>query len=480
MVSDSKTSNGAGTGVFSSNLSGLESNTYYYVRAYAINNVGTAYGNEVTFTTLPVIELPTITTNVAIAIYQTSAISGGDILKDGWAPILARGVIWSTLQNPNITLNTKTNDGTGIGTFLSSIDGLISNTLYYCRAYATNSVGTSYGNEISFTTLPNIETPILSTIKVSSISQTSAISGGTISSDGWSAIISRGVVWSSLPNPTIDLLTKTSNGSGIGTYKSSLSGLNPNTTYHYRAYASNSSLTGYGDELSFTTIFFDPSKSLIQIGQVSSKDGVEIEIPIKMLNSLDTTNITGIDMDISFNSTMLFPLNTPIGVEIDGRRIISVSLPPKPLSSDNILKNIKMFVTFGNSDSTDLKIEKINPKGGNDNLLVQDGSFKLLGVCYEGGKRLINPKGVAKALAVFPNPSPDKISIKYESQKGANKLYVVNLLGVNVLDIINESSEISGLKTLEDVDISKLSDGVYFIILKNGNNIYSERLEKIR
>ena len=259
-----------------------------------------------------------------------------------------------------------------------------------------------------------------------------------------------------------------------------MTGLSPNTTYFYRAYGTNKTLTGYGNELSFTTLIIEPTKQIIQIGDFSSRDGVEIDIPIKFLHPYDTTCISSID--ISFNSTMLLPLNNPIGDEIDGRRIISVSLPYKfeRNFSDSILTTLKMFVCFGNADSTDIKIEKVSLYHGNYNMILQHGSFKLLGVCYEGGKRLINPKGVAKALAVFPNPSPDKISIKYESQKGANKLYLVNLLGVNVLDILNESSEISGLKTLEDIDISKLSDGVYFIILKNGNNIYSERLEKLQ
>jgi hypothetical protein len=105
--------------------------------------------------------VPVVSTINISSITNNSAISGGVITSDGGDNITARGVIWSTSQNPTITLNTKTIDGTGAGSFTSSITGLSSNTTYYVRAYATNSVGTSYGNEIVFTTLIDITTGLI-------------------------------------------------------------------------------------------------------------------------------------------------------------------------------------------------------------------------------------------------------------------------------------------------------------------------------
>ncbi len=96
--------------------------------------------------------LPTITTTAASAITSTSASAGGNISSDGGASITARGVCWSTSPNPTITQATRTNNGAGTGIFTSSITGLSPNTLYYVRSYATNSVGTAYGNQISLTT----------------------------------------------------------------------------------------------------------------------------------------------------------------------------------------------------------------------------------------------------------------------------------------------------------------------------------------
>jgi uncharacterized protein (TIGR02145 family) len=99
------------------------------------------------------VSIPTITTTGISLITTTSATSGGNITSDGGAPITARGVVWSTSTNPNIALTTKTSDGTGTGSFSSILINLTSKTTYYLRAYATNSAGTGYGNEITFTTL---------------------------------------------------------------------------------------------------------------------------------------------------------------------------------------------------------------------------------------------------------------------------------------------------------------------------------------
>jgi uncharacterized protein (TIGR02145 family) len=157
------------------------------------------------------------------------------------------------MPNPTIALATKTTDGTGTGVFTSLLSGLNPSTTYYVKAYATNSAGTSYGNELSFsTTLTNVLT--LTTTSPSSIATTTASCGGTIITDGGSTVTARGVVWSSMPNPTIALATKTTDGTGTGVFTSVLSGLNPSTTYYVKAYATNSTGTSYGNELNFSTL----------------------------------------------------------------------------------------------------------------------------------------------------------------------------------------------------------------------------------
>ncbi len=96
--------------------------------------------------------LSTLITTTPSSITSTAASSGGNISNDGGGAVTARGVVWSTSQNPTIALTTKTNNGTGTGIFTSNITGLSPSTVYYIRAYATNSAGTAYGNQQTLTT----------------------------------------------------------------------------------------------------------------------------------------------------------------------------------------------------------------------------------------------------------------------------------------------------------------------------------------
>ncbi|MEY3500265.1 MAG: hypothetical protein RL308_1934 [Bacteroidota bacterium] len=246
-----KTNDGTGTGNFSSSITNLIPSSTYFVRAYATNSVGTAYGNELSFTTGAIV-LPTVSTTAITGITTNAAVSGGNITSDGGGPITARGIVWNTSQNPTIALTTKTTDGTGVGSFVSNMATLVQNTTYYVRAYATNSIGTAYGNELSFTTVA-IVLPTLSTTVISGITYNSAVSGGSITSNGGGTILARGVVWSKISNPTIALSTKTTDGSGTGVFTSSISGLSPNTSYFVKSYATNSAGTVYGNQVNFTT-----------------------------------------------------------------------------------------------------------------------------------------------------------------------------------------------------------------------------------
>lgn len=247
-IANSKTTDGSGTGVFTSSIIGLTPNTLYYVRAYATNSQGTGYGSARSFTTPPVVS-PTVTTTSVSSIGGTTAQSGGNVTADGGATVTARGVCWSTNPTPT-TADSKTTDGSGTGSFTSSITGLSPNTTYYVRAYAINSAGTGYGSALQFTTHP---VPVVTTTAVTNITQTTAQSGGNVTSDGGSAVTARGVCWSTNPTPTITD-SKTTDGSGLGSYTSSITGLSANTSYYVRAYATNSAGTGYGSALQFTTL----------------------------------------------------------------------------------------------------------------------------------------------------------------------------------------------------------------------------------
>jgi hypothetical protein len=138
----------------SANLSGLNSGTIYHFRVKAVNSLGITTGSDDTLTTISR-TVPFLTTDSVALITQTTAVSGGNITNDGGEAVTARGVCWSTTANPT-TNDNITSEGTGTGSFASNISGLTPGTTYYIRAYATNNIGTAYGDEKSFKTPPNL------------------------------------------------------------------------------------------------------------------------------------------------------------------------------------------------------------------------------------------------------------------------------------------------------------------------------------
>ncbi len=250
-ISGSHTALSSGLGSFSTTLTTLTASTKYYVRAYARTATTTVYGGNVSFTTLPVVpQPPTVVTKPDSAVTQTGVSTGGHITSAGTAPVTVKGICYGTTVDPN-TSGPKTTNGSGTASFNVNLSTLTPSTTYYVRAYATNSVGTSYGDNVVFTTLA-IVAPTVATTVPSSITQTTAIAGGNVSSDGGAVVTALGVCYGTSPNP--DLTGSfTNNGSGTGNYSSPLTGLTPGTFYHVRAYATNSVGTSYGADATFTT-----------------------------------------------------------------------------------------------------------------------------------------------------------------------------------------------------------------------------------
>jgi len=149
---NSTTTGAAGSGTsavnISADLTGLIPGTTYHFRAVGVNTDGTTNGQDLTFAP----GAASVTTTAASAITTNSATSGGNVTTDGGSAVTARGVCWATTANPIVTGN-HTTDGSGTGVFISSITGLSAVTAYHVRAYATNSNGTFYGDDLQFTTL---------------------------------------------------------------------------------------------------------------------------------------------------------------------------------------------------------------------------------------------------------------------------------------------------------------------------------------
>ena len=195
-----------------------------------------------------VIQRPEVSTKSIDNITGNSAEGGGLISFDGGGEILSRGVCWSLEQNP-IIKDSRSMDGQGKGEFISNITGLEEKTKYYVRAYATNSAGTSYGENVIFTTLGRPEVTIQA---ITDITRTSANIGATLDSDGGLPVTSKGICWSESHFPTTDN-NKIEELSDQNIMNFKLEGLLPNSTFYVRAFATNQLGTSYGEEVEFTT-----------------------------------------------------------------------------------------------------------------------------------------------------------------------------------------------------------------------------------
>jgi len=199
-------------------------------------------------------ELPALVTTEASDITTNSAISGGFIPDDGGAEITFRGLCWGAETNPSIS-GSITNDGTGMGSFTSSLTGLDQNTLYYARAYATNSEGTAYGNEIQFTTNQAEKPTVATIVKSSDISYYYVRVEIYITNDGGTPLTEKGICWATGENPTIiDNKCINDEEEGFQRYRSVMSPLQPKSGYHVRAYAINSIDISYGNDVLINTL----------------------------------------------------------------------------------------------------------------------------------------------------------------------------------------------------------------------------------
>jgi hypothetical protein len=445
----SHTTDGSGTGSFTSNLTGLTPNTLYYVRAYATNSAGTSYGNQVSFTTLP-LSLPTVTTASVTNITQYSATGGGNVTSDGGATVTERGVCWSTSVNPTIAYN-HTHDGSGTGSFTSNLTGLTPNTLYYVRAYATNSAGTSYGNQVTFTTIA-YSLPVVSTAAVTNIAPFTAISGGNVTSDGGTTVTARGVCWSTISHPTT-ACSHTTDGSGTGSFTSYLTGLTPNTLYYVRAYATNSAGTSYGNEVTFTTL---------------------TDVPV--VTTAPVTNITR-------NTAISGGNVTGSGGSYVTARGVCWKTSPNPTTGNPHTSNGSGTGTFishlaGLKPHTTYYVRAyaINSYGtayGNEVVFTtaawpKDDSSAVTGI-----------NNVDNTILLYPNPVQTTLNVKYDLANSADwDISVYDLRGVRFSDQRKHLE--SGVQNVT-LDVSQLPAGFYLLISRSDQNeVLTSKFLKIK
>ena len=255
---------------YSSQLTGLVQNTTYYIRAYAINDNSPNIGYSATLLTATTSagEVPTVSTQAATSIATASVLLPGNVSLQGTSAVTVRGFELGT--NSSFAAGTFTRNqasGGGLGAFSLSVVGLSSDTIYYYRSYAISSVGTGYGNVLSFRTLQPLQSvpPVVVTEAPSQITSTSFTITGSVSSQGSSAVTERGFELSPSQN-FVPFQKFPSAQAGVGTFSTNLVSATAATTYYYRAYAISSvtpaTSPAYGSTRSVTTLMSVPIPSV--------------------------------------------------------------------------------------------------------------------------------------------------------------------------------------------------------------------------
>lgn len=196
--------------------------------------------------------LPKVTTGEISNVQMQSAMVGGNVLSNGGHALVERGICYATHQSPSIS-DSRSTAGAELGSFSCNLTNLQTNVTYYVRAYATNSIGTSYGAQKSFTPdgLPTVTTT------EPTRNGTTVTTGGNVVSDGGSPVTARGVCYGTTPYPDLsDAHSHTTNGSGNGSYSATFTMASAGT-YYVRAYATNANGTAYGEQKTINHPYYD-------------------------------------------------------------------------------------------------------------------------------------------------------------------------------------------------------------------------------
>jgi len=246
-IEDSYLENGSDEGFFWGIVRALNPYRTYYLRTFAENEAGIAYGNTVSFRTLA--NLPVVDTGIADPVAQTTAVLQGSISSDGETEIEAKGFCWGLQANPNLSGN-YSDEGTGSGDFSSAIGELSPATTYHYRAFAMNTAGIAFGMDREFLTMA--EEPAVSTGSFSQRTDVMVRVFGSVTDNGGAELTETGMCWSDQPNPDLSS-NYLATGSPASEFNVLFQNLKPSTIYYFRAYAKNAYATGYGDQLELTT-----------------------------------------------------------------------------------------------------------------------------------------------------------------------------------------------------------------------------------
>jgi hypothetical protein len=426
------TTENATTGDFVSNLTGLTGATTYYVRSYATAGATTYYGEVKQFRTSnsATLTVPVLDVTPAVATISSTGgvVTNATITSNGGAPITEKGIVWSTTTGPEVGGYNQTVSITPGLVFSGSVVRGLPGTTYYVRSYATNSVGTAYGTEVSFTTLATA--PTLTTTAATNISSAAASTGGTISIAGGN-ITASGVLYSTTLSTTANLIVGSAasvttdglTGNTVGAFVSNLTGLTASTLYYVRAYATNSVGTSYGSIVNFTTTAATLPVSLVSFNGKVTENGVNL-----IWSTSSEVNVKGFEIERrTANSNF---------------ESVSNSIAPGNNNYSFMDRNVQNEVYYYRLKTTD-----------------NDGTFEYSNII----SITFNLSATVRVQA-YPNPATDRITITHQVATIGSR---VQVLGLNGSVYVSTLLKVGDTQT--SLDVSKFDAGVYIILINEQN-----------
>jgi hypothetical protein len=292
------------TGTFSAGISGLNSTTLHHFRAVADGAGGTSYGTDITFTTGGV-GAPAITTNVATGVQITSAQLNGTVTSDGGSPPVT---VWFDYGLTTAYELGSTPTAAGLvtsDTFYYGLGGLTTNSTYHYRAVGQNTLGTTYGIDQSFITT-TATAPTTNTNSATSVGAVQVTLQGTLLTDG-GATCDLSFEWGLTTGYGNTVTASPSTGSAGTAYSALVTGLVVDTTYHFRANATNNGGTGNGTDMAFTTVFGPPTDFM---AVAVSSSTINLSWVLQGDQTFVSYKTTGYPVNLLDGTEVYFGLNT--------------------------------------------------------------------------------------------------------------------------------------------------------------------------
>lgn len=211
------------------------------------------------------------------------------------------------------------------------------------------------------------------------------------------------------------------------------------------------------------------ASATLYVPDIEAYPGEIVDIPVILKNeqNLRGSNIEKFNVELNFNTTLLAPVDYPCQLSGENAGFVELNNLPADIVAGTSLATIKFKVGLGNSAICNLLLTEAQAIGGTASLSVESGTFRLLGICPEGGNRLINPSGSTQILSIRPNPASETAEIEVELiESGLSKLYISDIMGREVITIFERENFNYGVTNVK-TDISSLGAGIFFVVLKS-------------